>query len=48
MIVLGKLLKATGFADYEKFKAAMQKTLPVSKRELLKINLKAVELGYSY
>lgn len=48
MVMLGKLLKATEFTSYENFKAAMQKTLPASKHELLEINLKAVELGYNY
>jgi len=48
MIVLGKLLKLTGFVDDQTFKEALKKCVPPKKEALLESNLRAIEIGFSY
>jgi 2-oxoglutarate ferredoxin oxidoreductase subunit gamma len=48
MIVLGKLLKLTGFVDDQTFKAALKKCIPAKKEAMLESNLRAIEIGFSY
>ena len=48
IILLGKALKETGFADYESVKNAIQKSVPAKKAHMLENNLKALELGFGY
>jgi 2-oxoglutarate ferredoxin oxidoreductase subunit gamma len=48
MIMLGKILKETGFVSYETLKAALEKNTPKKHPELLELNLKAIRLGYEY
>ena len=48
MILVGKLLKDTGFVDYEDFKKSLSDIIPESKKALLETNLKAVDLGYNF
>ncbi|MCL1981861.1 MAG: 2-oxoacid:acceptor oxidoreductase family protein [Clostridiales bacterium] len=47
MIVLGKLLKETGFSTLETVEKALEKCVPPSKRHLLEHNIRAVKLGMS-
>lgn len=47
MIMIGKLLKETGFASFESVKAAVKKSVPASKGHLIEANLRAIELGMS-
>jgi len=48
MIVFGKLLKVTGFVDFEGVKKGLAKSVPASKQALYDTNLKAIEAGYNY
>lgn len=48
MIVLGKMLKETGFSSLETIKKALAKCIPPKKADMLELNLKAIEIGYSY
>lgn len=48
MILMGKLLKETGFTPLDSIKKAMEKSIPASKRHLIEANLKAIELGAIY
>lgn len=45
LIMLGALWKATGFASMEALEAAIQKVVPPSKPELVKLNMKAIRIG---
>lgn len=45
MIILGKLLKETGFADMETIEKALAKCIPPRKAHLLEANRKAITLG---
>ena len=47
MILLGKLLKETGFTSIDSVVTAMQKCIPPKKQHLLEPNEKAVRLGMS-
>ena len=47
IIMVGKLLKETGFASFEAVKGGIEKSVPASKQHLLTGNLKAIELGMS-
>ncbi len=46
MIMLGKLLKVTNFISTEQVLAALEKSVPPSKKDLIKLNIKAIEEGY--
>ncbi|MDK2933363.1 MAG: 2-oxoglutarate ferredoxin oxidoreductase subunit gamma [Clostridiales bacterium] len=48
MILLGKLIKETGFLSMDIIKEALKKVVPSKKQHLLDINMKALELGYNY
>ena len=48
MILMGKMLKETGFVSYEIMKKALEKTIPPKKAHLLEGNLKAIEMGMKY
>lgn len=48
MIILGRLLKETGFAGYEAVLAGLKKSIPARKSELYDANLKAIEIGMNY
>ena len=48
MIVLGKVLKETQFVSYETFMTALEKMIPESKKAMLEVNKKAVDMGYQY
>ncbi|MEG2086807.1 MAG: 2-oxoacid:acceptor oxidoreductase family protein [Angelakisella sp.] len=45
LIMLGALVKATGFTTQASLEQAIQKCVPAKKPELLELNLKAIELG---
>ncbi len=47
MIILGKILKETGFASMDSVKKSLEKCVPPKKAQLLESNLKAIELGMS-
>lgn len=48
MILVGKLLKETQMFDYDFFKGVVASVIPASKKEMLEINLKAMDMGYNY
>ena len=45
LIMLGALWKATGFTTMEALQAAIEKVVPPSKKELVELNRKAIQLG---
>lgn len=45
MILVGKLLKETGFAKQESFEKAMSKCIPPKKAAMIELNKKAVAIG---
>lgn len=45
LIMLGALIKATGFAGLDTLNKAIAKCVPASKPELLELNMKAVAIG---
>ncbi len=47
MIILGKILKETGFVSMDSVKKSLEKCVPPKKAQLLESNLKAIELGMS-
>ncbi|MDR3239480.1 MAG: 2-oxoacid:acceptor oxidoreductase family protein [Clostridiales bacterium] len=48
MIMVGKAIREIGVCAYEDIEAAMEKTVPERKKNLLSANLKAVEIGYNF
>lgn len=48
MIMLGHLAAHTDMLTYDELKAGLDKCVPPSKKELLALNLKAIDLGYRY
>ncbi len=48
MIMLGKVIRELGVMDMESIKNGLMKVIPERKRDMLEVNLKAVELGYNY
>ena len=48
IILIGKLLKETGMFGINTIKKAIEKIIPAGKSALLELNLKAVEIGFSY
>ena len=47
MILLGKVLKETGFAPFETVEKSVAKCVPAKKSHLLEHNLRAIKLGMS-
>lgn len=45
MIILGKLLKETGFAQYDSVLAGLKKSIPARKANLIDANIKAISTG---
>lgn len=45
LIMLGALWQATGFASAEALRAAIEKVVPPSKKELVELNWKAIRIG---
>ena len=48
MIILGKTLKETGILTIEQIESSLSQMVPAKKAELLKSNIRAIELGYNY
>lgn len=48
IIVLGQVLKATGFTSFEVLCKAIEKCVPPKKAHLLEPNIKALKLGFEY
>lgn len=48
MIILGKLLKETGFAKYDSVMAGLKKSIPPRKANLIDANIKAIEAGMNF
>ena len=48
MIILGKVLKETGVLTLEQIVNSLAQMVPAKKADLLKNNIKAIELGYNF
>ena len=48
MIILGKAIKETGILTLEQIESSLSQMVPAKKAELLKNNIRAIELGYNY
>ncbi len=48
MILVGKMIKETGMVRYEDFEEALKKVVSAKKANLLDVNRKAIEMGYTY
>ncbi|MBQ6922261.1 MAG: 2-oxoacid:acceptor oxidoreductase family protein, partial [Clostridia bacterium] len=48
MIILGKTIKETGVLTLEQIESSLSQMVPAKKAELLKNNIRAIELGYNY
>jgi len=48
VIMLGKLLAATGIFTVDELVMSMQKSIPESRKNLLELNIKALNLGFDY
>lgn len=48
MIILGKVIKETSILTLEQIETSLSQMVPAKKAELLKNNIKAIELGYNY
>jgi len=48
VIVLGKLIAETGLFKMQDLVTSMEKSIPSSRKELLELNKKALQLGYDY
>lgn len=48
MIILGKVIKETKVLTLEQIENSLSQMVPAKKAELLKNNIKAIELGYNY
>ncbi|MCC8042011.1 MAG: 2-oxoacid:acceptor oxidoreductase family protein [Oscillospiraceae bacterium] len=48
IILLGKLIKETGFISMEDIEGALRKIIPPKKAQLIENNMKAIQLGYDY
>ena len=47
MIMLGAVIQKTGIFTLEEMRAGAQKAIPASKQQLLDLNMKMIEIGYS-
>ncbi|HOJ48829.1 MAG TPA: 2-oxoacid:acceptor oxidoreductase family protein [Bacillota bacterium] len=48
VIMLGKMLKATGIFEFDYFRACLLASAPKSRPQLGEMNAKALEIGYNY
>ena len=48
IIIIGKLLKETGFSTFQAVEAAIQKCVPPRKAHLIDANLRAIQIGMDY
>ena len=48
VIMLGKLIAATNIFTTDELIMSMKKTIPESKKDLLDLNIKALDIGYNY
>lgn len=48
MILLGSVLKNTDLMPYENVSKVMEKLVPAKRKNLIEVNEKAIELGYTY
>ncbi|MBQ7499431.1 MAG: 2-oxoacid:acceptor oxidoreductase family protein [Clostridia bacterium] len=48
MIIMGKLIKESGFITYDNIEDTLKKFISAKHMNLLQANLKAIELGYNY
>lgn len=48
MIIIGKLLKETGFTAYESVLKGLEKSVPANKTALIESNKRAIEIGYNF
>ena len=48
VVMLGRLLKATGIFTIDDLIMSMEKSIPESRKNLLELNIKALHLGYDY
>ena len=48
MIILGKAIKETDLLTLEQIESSLSQMVPAKKAELLKNNIRAIELGYNY
>ena len=48
VIMLGKLIAVTGLFTIKELISSMEKSIPASRKELLELNKKALQLGYEY
>ena len=48
VIMLGKLIKITGVFTHDELVDSMRKTIPESKKDLLELNIKALEIGLQH
>lgn len=48
MIMLGKVIRELGVMDMDSIKNGLMKVIPERKRDMLEVNLKAVEMGYNF
>ena len=48
MIILGKVISATGVLTLDQIKSSLAQMVPAKKAELLQKNIKAIELGFNY
>ncbi|HAN44829.1 MAG TPA: 2-oxoacid:ferredoxin oxidoreductase subunit gamma [Ruminococcaceae bacterium] len=45
IIIVGKILKESGFADFASVEKSIEKCVPASKKHLLEANIRAIKLG---
>ncbi len=48
MIILGKVIRETGAVSMEGLKEALSKTVSAKHRDLIELNMKAIEAGYGF
>jgi len=48
MVMVGKLIRESGAIGYDFTLSAMKKCVPERKKDLLEMNLKAIDLGYNF
>ena len=48
MIILGKVIRELGVMDMESIKKGLMKVIPERKKDMLEVNLKAIQMGYDF
>ncbi|MBQ7901034.1 MAG: 2-oxoacid:acceptor oxidoreductase family protein [Clostridia bacterium] len=48
MIMIGLMIKKTGFMPFENVERTLRKVVPAKKADMLALTIKAIELGYNY